>query len=145
MARFDGPVHVGLTVRDRKASADWYQRVLGFEFVRTVETDIAQISVLRHDCGFLVGLYDHERATGDRFDPFRTGLDHLALEVGTEERLQAWIEELEALGVRHSPVRDIGHARFVSLEDPDGIQFELWCSLEALQPAPDAAAELEQS
>ena len=109
--------------------------MLGFEYVRTVETDIAQISVLRHDCGFLIGLYDHETGVGDRFAPFRTGLDHLALEVTTEERLQTWVSELDALGVEHSPVRDIGHARFVSLEDPDGIQLELWLSLKPLEPA----------
>jgi hypothetical protein len=24
------------------------------------------------------------------------------------------------LGVEHSPIRDLGHSRFVSLEDPDG-------------------------
>jgi hypothetical protein len=33
-------------------------------------------------------------------------------------------------------VRDLGHARFVSFEDPDGIQFELWLTLVPHTPRP---------
>jgi hypothetical protein len=34
---------------------------------------------------------------------------------------------LEEAGVSPSPVREVpGLGRFVSFEDPDGIQFELW-------------------
>ena len=57
---------------------------------------------------------------------FRTGLDHLAFEAAHEEDLEAWIAHFDALGVEHSPIRDLGHSAFVSIEDPDGIQFEMW-------------------
>lgn len=43
--------------------------------------------------------------------------------------------DLDAMGVEHSPVRDLGHSRFVSLEDPDGVQLELWLTLVRHHPA----------
>ena len=35
-------------------------------------------------------------------------------------------EIVPSFGVAHSPVRVLDLGRFVSFEDPDGIQFELW-------------------
>jgi catechol 2,3-dioxygenase-like lactoylglutathione lyase family enzyme len=58
----------------------------------------------------------------------------MALEISDEEQLGRWIAELDALGVEHSPVRDLGHSRFVSLEDPDGIQLELWLTITPQHP-----------
>jgi catechol 2,3-dioxygenase-like lactoylglutathione lyase family enzyme len=122
-------VHVGLTVNDRNVSAEWYERVLGFRFVKEFDTGIPRTLLLHPDSGFLVGLYTHPDASGDPFSPRRTGLDHLALAVADEDQLIAWSAVLDRLGVDHSPVRDLGHARFVSLEDPDGIQIELWLTV----------------
>ena len=34
MPSFSRALHTALTVRDMRVSADWYQRVLGFEFVK---------------------------------------------------------------------------------------------------------------
>ncbi|MGH3769524.1 MAG: hypothetical protein ACRDS0_24130 [Pseudonocardiaceae bacterium] len=41
----------------------------------------------------------------------------------------AWARHLDALGVQRSPVRELGHSSFVSLEDPDGIQIEIWLTI----------------
>jgi catechol 2,3-dioxygenase-like lactoylglutathione lyase family enzyme len=36
MPSFSRALHMALTVRDMRVSADWYQRVLGFEFVKGI-------------------------------------------------------------------------------------------------------------
>ena len=135
VATFQRALHVGLTVRDVDRSAEWYQRVLGFKFVKRFDVPpdvegIPRVLLLHPDSGFLVGLCGHRGRSGDRFSPLRTGLDHLAFEVSDDEQLTHWISDLDALGVEHSPVRDLVHSRFVSLEDPDGIQLELWVTLQ---------------
>ena len=126
---FRRALHLGLTVRDRQASAEWYERVLGFQFVKEFEVGIPRILLLHPDSGFLVGLYNHPDASKDTFSPLRTGLDHFALEVGRRDQLDAWARHLDSLGVAHSPVRELGHSSFISVEDPDGIQIELWLTI----------------
>jgi catechol 2,3-dioxygenase-like lactoylglutathione lyase family enzyme len=123
---------VGLTVRDLDGSAEWYERVL--EAPPDDEGIPPALLLLHPDSGFLVALCGHRDRSGDRFSPHRTGLDHIALEVSDEDQLARWIAELDALGVEHSPVRDLGHSRFVSLEDPDGIQLELWLTITPPRP-----------
>jgi glyoxylase I family protein len=124
--------HLGLTVRDMRASAEWYQRVLGFQFVRELRPEQGdpgygpRILLLHAPSRVLVGLCEHPERSGDVFSPFRTGLDHVALELATEDDLESWTVRLDALGVPHSPIREIRTAKFLSLEDPDGIPFELW-------------------
>ena len=62
-------------------------------------------------------------------------MDHLAFEVSDESALLEWREELDRLRVEHSPIRDLGHSRFISIEDPDGIQIELWHTVIPHRPA----------
>jgi glyoxylase I family protein len=132
---FDGAHHIAFVVRDNAVSAEWYQRVLGFRFVKQFDTGIPRI-LLQHPPSMLhVSLYNTEGRSGDRFSPLRTGLDHLALGVASEEELAAWIAHLDGLGVEHSAVHDLGHAKFVSLEDPDGVQIELWVTVVPFRPA----------
>ncbi len=135
---FSHAQHLGLSVVDREVSAEWYQRVLGFRLVKRFDSGIPRILLLHPGSGFLVGLYNHPDGSADRFAPQRTGLDHLALAVFDEQALNRWIEYLDRLGVEHSPIRDLGHAKFVSLEDPDGIQIELWLTLVPHRPADES-------
>jgi glyoxylase I family protein len=140
MASFRRASHVGLTVRDMEVSSQWYQRVLGFKLVKRFDTragegGIPRILLLHPDSGFLVSLCNHPGRSGDLFSPLRTGLDHLALEVGNQADLDEHVSMLDALGVEHSPIRDLRHSRFVSLEDPDGIQLELWLTIVPHRPA----------
>jgi hypothetical protein len=53
--------------------------------------------------------------------------------------LDEWMANLDQLGVGHSPVRDLGNSKFVSLEDPDGIQIELWHTIVPNRPADEPA------
>jgi glyoxylase I family protein len=140
MPTFLRALHMALTVRDMRLSAEWYERVLGFGLVKEFEvtagdTGIPRILLLHQHSGFLLGLCNHAGRTGDSFDPLRTGLDHVALEVADRADLGSWIAHLDKLGVGHSPVRELGHSSFVSLEDPDGVQIELWLTITPHSPA----------
>jgi catechol 2,3-dioxygenase-like lactoylglutathione lyase family enzyme len=131
MPEFSGVAHVAITVDDMERSAAWYGRVLGFERVRRVDEPPGgqrhpRILVRHPSSGVILGIHEPHDRSGDAFDPDRTGLDHLALTVADHDALESWMAFLDDLGVDHSPVRDIGYAEFVSLEDPDGIQLELF-------------------
>ena len=57
MPSFSRALHIALTVRDMRVSADWYQRVLGFEFVKEFQVapgdaGIPRILLLHQHSGF---------------------------------------------------------------------------------------------
>ncbi len=111
---FSRALHMALTVRDMRVSADWYERVLGFDFVKEFQVapgdgGIPRILLLHQQSGFLLGLCDHPGRTGDASNPLRTGLDHIAFEVADRAELTSWRAHLDELGVGHSPVRELGH------------------------------------
>jgi len=140
MPTFSRALHMALTVRDMRVSADWYERVLGFDFVKEFEVDpgdagIPRILLLHQHSGFLLGLCNPAGRTGDAFDPLRTGLDHVAYEVADRAELDSWIARLDHRAVSHSPVRELGHLSFVSPRDPDGVQVELWLTITPHSPA----------
>ena len=68
MPEFTRSVHIGLTVRDMRQSAEWYMRVLGFQFVREfTEQDpggAPRILLLHPTRGFRIGLYKHPDCSG---------------------------------------------------------------------------------
>ena len=69
MPSFSRALHMALTVRDMRASAGWYQRVLGFEFVREFQVapgdaGIPRILLLHQHSGFLLGLCNPAGAPG---------------------------------------------------------------------------------
>lgn len=134
MPSIEGASHIAFTVRDMDASADWYQRVFGLRVLRRLGGDEAgtpRILLLDPSNLFVVGLCQSADSSGDAFDYRRTGLDHFALEVANDAELDRWIAHLDELGVPHSPVRELDLGRFVSFEDPDGIQLELWVNASA--------------
>lgn len=124
-----GASHVAFTVRDMDASAEWYGRVFGWMILRRFDAGEAGTPrVILYDpgSGFALGLCQPHDGSDDSFDHRRTGLDHFAVAVSDDSELERWSAHLDALGVAHSPVRESDLGRFVSLEDPDGIQLELW-------------------
>jgi len=131
MPDFTGVAHIAVTVNDMEASAAWDVRVFGFERVRRVDEPSGEqrhprVLVRHPGSGLLLGIHEPHDRSRDRFDPDRTGLDYVAFSVMERAELDEWIAHLDWLGVGHSPVRDAGYAEFVSLEDPDGIQLEVW-------------------
>ena len=124
-----GASHVAFTVGDMHASAEWYQRVFGWQVLRRYDADQAgtpRVLLVDPATFFVVGLCRPDDHAAGAFDHRRTGLDHFAFKVADDGELDRWVAHLDRLGVAHSPVRVLDLGRFVSFEDPDGIQFELW-------------------
>ena len=123
--------HLGLTVRDVDASAEWYSTVLGFVRVGDyVSPDHSRRKVfLGHSrLGVRIGLCEHERSGDDRFDETRPGLDHLAFAVEGIDELRQYEELLRTHGVVYtpaSPANTLEGARVLVFRDPDNIQLEL--------------------
>jgi hypothetical protein len=76
----------------------------------------------------LLGLrpVDVERA-GDRFDPFRCGLDHLSFAVADRAALEAAARTFQERGVEHSDITNLPPFGIAVLpfKDPDGMALEL--------------------
>lgn len=121
----NGLSHLGLRVTDLRRSEHFYVDLLGGEMVREIEG-----AVLVNLYGLLIGLYgpDARTSSADRFDPFRVGLDHLALTVEDPGMLEALRVELDAVKVPNHGVEEDPetHDRYISFFDPDGIAWELY-------------------
>jgi catechol 2,3-dioxygenase-like lactoylglutathione lyase family enzyme len=65
---------------------------------------------------------------GDVFNPFRVGLDHLALACEAEAELETLAVALTAAGVQNTGVKldTTLNKRYVAFKDPDGISWELY-------------------
>ncbi len=123
--------HVGLTVADVEASEAWYSRVLGLRraFVEQHNGGTGYAVVMhRPGTALFLGLDRHPSYVGERFAEDRTGLDHLAIHVGSRNALDDWAAHFDALGVPHGAITDVAEPmRFATLviRDPDNIQLEL--------------------
>ena len=67
-------------------------------------------------------------ADGDAFDPFRVGLDHVALACADAAELRRVATALTAAGVENTGVKtdDVLGKDYVAFKDPDGIKWELY-------------------
>lgn len=128
--------HLRLTVTDVERSRRFYTSLLGF--------DVAVESPAPGDPGadeafkllfggvvmargnLLMGLRPMAPA-GDRFDPDRTGLDHLSFGVASHDDLEQAARLFDENGVTHGEITSIPSFGIdvLSFEDPDGIQLEL--------------------
>jgi catechol 2,3-dioxygenase-like lactoylglutathione lyase family enzyme len=117
--------HLGLRVTDLARAKRFYVDTLGFGLVG--ET---QRVVFIDAKGMLIALIGPGEQTDavDRFNPFRVGLDHLALAIAEAEELEALRVQLDAAGVpNHGLEQDaVTGATYISFYDPDGIAWELY-------------------
>lgn len=120
-----GLSHLGLRVTNLARAKRFYVDILGCQVVR--ETDGV---VLLNAYGLLIGLQGEDAYSSgdDRFDPFRVGLDHLALAVTDASVLEDLRRELDAAGVRNHGVEQDPETQdmYISFFDPDGIAWELY-------------------
>ena len=121
----NGLSHLGLRVTNLARARRFYVDTLGCQLVRETER-----AVFVNVSGMLIALLgaDTHSPRDDYFDPFRVGLDHLALAVEDTSNLEDMQRELDAAGVPNNGVEeDPGtHRKYISFYDPDGIAWELY-------------------
>jgi glyoxylase I family protein len=127
MPSISGGHHLALTVRDADRSAEWYHDLFGMQIVLSGDDDTVKFRVLAcPSSGWVVGVREYQGRDHDRFDEFRTGLDHFAFGVSSRAELEAWQDELEARGIEYSPIAETPIGQVIVFRDPDNIQLEFW-------------------
>jgi glyoxylase I family protein len=119
--------HVVLTVTDLERARRFYGDLLGFDAL----DDPVYLGGALY---FVVGgteiyLVRHAQTPpGDRFSPFRVGLDHLSFVAPDEAALHTLADRLIAAGVDTNGVETYTSSgkRYVAFRDPDRIQLEYW-------------------
>ena len=121
----NGLSHLGLRVTDLARAKRFYVDTLGCQLVREIDG-----AVLIDVYGTLFALYGDDSHTykKDHFDPFRVGLDHIALAIQDSNILEVLKQDLDAAGVHNNGVEvdPETHDRYISFYDPDGIAWELY-------------------
>jgi catechol 2,3-dioxygenase-like lactoylglutathione lyase family enzyme len=120
-----GPVHhVALRVTQRDRSIAFYQDLFGVQVVAALP-DVTLLS----NGALIVGLRDQAQdESGDRFDEFRVGLDHISFAVASREAIERALQVLDQRDVSHGEIEDLGSdfgLYVLALRDPDNIQLEL--------------------
>ena len=119
--------HIRLTVTDPARSREFYTGLLGFQVLMDFP-DGALISNGTLILGLRTAPDPGRARAGDRADPNRVGLDHLAISVGSRAEIENATRLFDERGVTHGEVVDLGsdfRLYVMMLEDPDGIQLEL--------------------
>lgn len=121
-----GVGHLALRVTDTERATAFYRDVLGFAVMREMPD-----RTLMNAYGMMVAVIaaGEETPDGDTFDPFRVGLDHIALNVGNDA-LEGLATMLDEAGARHNGVETdaMSGVMYISVYDPDGIAWELFGS-----------------
>lgn len=137
--------HVRLTVTDIGRSRAFYSGVFGVDpqMDFSAQSDDPQVRAdpdrMFGGCMFEIGEQvlglRPAAASGDRFNSERVGLDHISLAVDSVDDLHAAATRLDAFGVSHGQVVELGDfgLAILSLQDPDDINLELMAEL----PTPD--------
>ncbi len=74
----------------------------------------------------VIEFQQHDANQGERFDPTRTGLDHIGFKVSTRGELDAWQQHFTRHEVDFTPVAEREYGAVLTFRDPDGRQFEMF-------------------
>jgi glyoxylase I family protein len=119
--------HTSFSVTDAERSTSWWQELFGLVEIERVGGPGWHGIVMVHPAsGTVLEVQQHDANGGDRFEPARTGLDHVGLKVDERAELDRWQAHFEAHGVTHTPVVDRDYGAVLTFKDPDGIQLEMF-------------------
>lgn len=117
--------HVTLRSRDLERSKLFYSETLGFPIIMELPT----LVIFQAGATALV-VRGPEAGTpeGDKFNPLRVGLDHIALACDDEAELERVAAALSAEGVENTGVKldETLGKRYVAFKDPDRIAWEFY-------------------
>lgn len=120
-----GVHHIALRSTDFERSKRFYLETLGFPVL--METPNLFLFLAGSTA---VGVREPDASTpkGDVFDPYRTGLDHIALACESEAELERVAAALSAAGVESTGVKldETLGKRYVAFKDPDRIAWEFY-------------------
>ena len=117
--------HVAIRSTDLGRSKRFYAETLGFPVILE-GTNI--FLFLAGSTPFGVRGPEAKTSQGDRFDPFRVGLDHVALACEDESELERVAAALSEAGVENTGVKldETLGKRYVAFKDPDRIAWEFY-------------------
>lgn len=120
-----GVHHVTLRSTDLARSRVFYAERLGFPIV--LDTPELFIFVAGSTAIGVRAPTDQTLAS-DAFDPFRVGLDHIALGCADKAELRRVADALTAAGVEHTGVKMDAtlEKEYLAFKDPDGMKWELY-------------------
>jgi catechol 2,3-dioxygenase-like lactoylglutathione lyase family enzyme len=120
-----GVHHVALRVTDYDRARRFYLDTLGFPMVMEAPN---LFLFMAGNTAFGVRGPDDMSPAGDRFSPFRVGMDHIALACADEGELARVADALAAAGVENTGVKldETLGKRYVAFKDPDRIAWELY-------------------
>jgi len=120
--KIQGIHHIELTVSNLEKSREFYSKLPGLKAVAT------HPGFVMFFCrNFYLGLTDHkEKSSKDKFDEFRTGLDHISFEVSSKVDLDEVVELFDRERIEHGKIEKLSNDVLVlAFRDPDNIQLEL--------------------
>jgi catechol 2,3-dioxygenase-like lactoylglutathione lyase family enzyme len=120
-----GAHHIALRSTNIERSKHFYTETLGFPII--METpELFLFSAGK--TAFGVRAPDAETPGDDKFDPYRVGLDHIALACEDDDELERVAASLTEAGVENTGVKldaTLGK-KYVAFKDPDRIAWELY-------------------
>ena len=119
--------HISFSARDKDECAEWFGRVLGFTPLDETEGEGWHAVLLIHvPSATIIEFQQHDANQGERFDPARTGFDHLGFKVDDRDDLEVWQAHFERHGVTYTSAVHRDYGSVLTFKDPDGIQFEMF-------------------
>jgi glyoxylase I family protein len=120
-----GVHHVTLRASDYERSKNFYTNTLGFEPI------LEQPNLFIFFAGstaIAVRGPEEQTPEGDVFNPFRVGLDHVALACEDSGELERIAKELDRAGIENTGIKkdETLDKQYVAFKDPDRISWEYY-------------------
>lgn len=120
-----GVHHLALRVTDFERSKDFYLNTLGFKAI----LDKPGFCIFQAG-NTAIAILGPENGTpqDEKFNPFRVGLDHLAIGCESKEDLESIAEALQQNGIQNTGIKhdDTLDKDYIAFKDPDRISWEYY-------------------